>query len=212
MKKALIVSFPRSGTHFLMNTLQLCFNYDNNGHGNLEPLGFNFHVPNNVHWVLTKMDASFPGIAFCIKSHHEHEFFSFALERILKDFTVFYVYRNMADVMESYRKHVAALPWVEGPTATTGAQFATMEPVGGMLRYQARQYATMADKYRAHVSGWINSEFRSDIVYVRYENLNERFDDEVLRIAEKIEIEPTVIQRPARDKGVVGDGKIAMYV
>ena len=57
MKKALIVSFPRSGTHFLMNTLQLCFNYDNNGHGNLEPLGFNFHVPNNVHWVLTKMDA-----------------------------------------------------------------------------------------------------------------------------------------------------------
>lgn len=211
MKKALIVSFPRSGTHFLMNTLRACFNYDQQGHGSLEPLGFNFYVPNNVWWVLSKMNESYPGIPLCVKSHHEHEFFDYALPNIMKDYTVFYVYREMEAVMRSYCKHINGLPWTEGPKTIGWKAFAEMAPVGGMLRYQVRQYKTMQEKYEAHVENWLASPMRSEIIYVKYEDLNKNFDIEVRNIAERIGKEPTIIERPDAWARTVHDGEIALY-
>lgn len=211
MKKALVVSFPRSGTHFLMNTLGLNFGYDSEKFVNLESMGYNFWVADNVHWAINKIhiNSSDP---VCIKSHHDIEFFEPKMEDILDICNVFYIYRNTEDVMNSYCKHLNALPWMEGPTCKNGEELTEAMPIGGMLRYQYQQYMSMGDKHWAHIAGWNASAFRDSIIYVKYEDLNENFQGTTARIAERLGMPVTQFQRPRRDKQVVKDGQVFRHV
>jgi hypothetical protein len=207
MKKALIVSFPRSGTHFLMNTLSLNFDYDD-GHYNLEPMGFNFYVVNNVHWILGQIWKRDQKPNF-VKSHHEIEFFEDMLPDIMEMYDVFYISRDIDAVMQSYCRHLNGLPWMEGPKVADGDTLKWQEPVGGMLRYQKYQYKTMAHKYAAHVVQWHETKHRNNIVYVRYEDLNERFDDTVEKIGGQLGYEPNrPIRRPDRETNTIRDGRV----
>ena len=205
-KRALIVSFPRSGTHFLMNTLSMNLGYVNK-HVNLEPLGFNFWVGQNVHWVLERAFKHSPPNTF-VKSHHEIWFFEDVMERIFPMYDVFYISRNTKDVMNSYCRHINALPWLEGPKVKSGEELANSRPIGGMLRYQYQQHPMVGHKHIAHVSEWQNSNHKDKIIYVRYEDLNENFEETVDNIAQQIGRKAKRIIRPSRTESVVKDGEV----
>jgi len=209
-KKALVVSFPRSGTHFLMNTLALNFGYINK-HANVEPLGYNLYAPENFLWVLCKLDGSYDGQTM-LKSHHEIWFMESVMHKILEHFEVFYIARDGEPVLKSYHRHIKGLPWVEGPRTETWEKFAEAMPIGGMLRYQCQQYPSMAEKHKSHVIGWLNSSFSDRIHYIKYEDLDLKFEETVKKIGEDLNITPRKIVRPSRDKNVVKDGQIVRCV
>jgi hypothetical protein len=212
MKKALVVSFPRSGTHFLINTLSMNFGYAGKGeYISLEPIAYNLYVAGNMLDLLRKFHQKDSRPIF-VKSHHDVEFFETKLSEIMEMYTVFYIYRNPEDVMESYRKHINGLPWLEGPKCETAEEFAESMPVGGMLRHQYQQYKTMTDKHWAHVAGWNASLYRERIVYVKYEDLNERFIDTVKEIGKQLGETPSGYARPDKDKDVIKDGRVFLHV
>lgn len=204
-KKVLVVSHERSGTHFLMNALAANFGYIATPWVNLDfELGLNFYCTAELQNFFAKMhDRSVRNI---IKSHHQFGFYEGCLDYVLEQFHVFYVYRSPLDVMASCWRLVSSLAWDEGPTVDSPSKFMRTAPGGGMLRYQKRQADTMLHRWRDHVEGWVlelPDELREQIIYVRYDHLDQQFEATIRGIGERMKLPLAGIQRPDRDANVI---------
>ncbi|OQX08253.1 MAG: hypothetical protein BWK80_48380 [Desulfobacteraceae bacterium IS3] len=193
-KKAIVISHERSGTHFLMNTLALNFDYIAQPWINFDfDLGLNFHAPQAFLAFFKNMQDK-PGLNI-VKSHHHFDFFSSIADALSEQFHIFYVYRDPRDVMVSFWRIIQNLPWDEGPKTETVGEFMRAEPRGGNLRYQKEQSPTMLHRWKRHAESWTdfakaqgNTE---KVILIRYEDLNLKFEETVKDIGERI-------SRPAR--------------
>jgi len=185
IKKVIVVSHERSGTHFLMNTLAENFGYISFPWINLDlDYPVNYWAPENVLNFLNLMKSK--PVLNTLKSHHEVGFLLPILDEILEEFHLFYIYRDGNDVMESFYKHLNFYDWDVGPRAASGAELARMQPSGAMLRYQKRQYPTIWDRWQNHVTGWlaeINDRDKRKITAIKFEALKEDFNRTVQFIA-----------------------------
>ena len=212
MKKAIVASFPRSGTHFLMNSLALNFGYVSEQFIDLDWF-VNPYVPSNL-WVALCHIRDNESEPVIVKLHHDIEFFGGYIANITEAFNVFYIHRDPEDALNSYCKHIWDInkqhpEWIEGPLKHSGQEFAMAEPLGGMLRYQCRQYPTMLDKWKAHTYGWMESLFntvKQRIIYVRYEDLWDSFDGTIPMISGRLVIPCESPKKPPKDVNVVEDG------
>lgn len=215
-KKAIVISHERSGTHFLMNSLAENFGYVSYPWWNFDynqPI--NFHDPSIISGFLRMShDQSVLNI---LKSHHPIEFFESNLEYLMEQFFVFYIYRDPRDVLLSYWKLVNHFPWDEGPKTQTIGEFIRSEPRGAMLRYQKQQEANIVNRWRTHVSGWL--EFHESnpgckIFVTRFEDLDLEFDSVIEKISTFTEMEITTPKRPDKFRNVIstGEGKSGTFI
>lgn len=184
VKKVIVISHERSGTHFLMNTLADNFGYVSSKWINLDidnPI--NFYAPANIIGFLQCMFGK--PVLNIVKSHHPVEFFLPILPMLLQEFHIFYVYRDGAEVMESFCKHLKAEDWDMGPKVENGQILAKTAPAGAVLRYQKMQYPTMWDRWEAHVTGWLSlpPDLMERIIYVPFQALRDDFENIVKYIA-----------------------------
>ena len=190
-QKIIVVSHERSGTHFLMNTLD-----DNFGYISYPWIDFDTEYIDNPYAsenILEFIDiVRGKPILELFKCHYEVNFFWQILEQLFSEFRVFYIYRDGHDTMESFCKHLNGFDWRVGPKVSDGMALAVTEPSGALMRYQMWQYKTMWDRHFCHVAQWRNlrySRFKDQIFYIRYEDLRDNFDNTVLRIGAWLDME-----------------------
>ena len=173
----MVVSHERSGTHFLINSLQRAYDFPVGQLINFDQttLNINYFEPEAVAEVLAKIVEQHP--QSIVKSHHPVEFFDEVLDDVLKHLIVFYIHRDPVDVMISFWRYMHLWSWHEGPRSARAAEFAAAEPEGQMLRYQMRQRRNMLDRWAHHVDGWtMRAEGRSRIFVVRYDQLRNNYE------------------------------------
>lgn len=207
-KKAIVISHERSGTHFLMNTLALNFDYIAQPWINFDlQLGINFfHAPTLVKCFKSINEKPLKNI---IKSHHPFNFFADFIDYLSNAYNIFYIYRDPRDVMLSYWELIQKLPWNEGPKAGTVGDFMRAAPCGAMLRYQKEQMPTVLHRWKSHVGDWVRfaEGQQNKIMLIRYEDLNMHFDDTVKKIGKKIGHSAESFRRPGVNENVVVVGK-----
>lgn len=206
MKKVLVASHERSGTHFLQNSLSLNFGLNAKTWIDLDEAVPNPYLPNdviNALKVATQSDKDF------VKTHYAAEFVAPVLEVAARFYHIFYIYRDMEGVMESFCKHLNDIVWNEGPKVKDGKELAQTEPSGGILRYQYRQYPTVQARWEAHIKGWtedLPEEIKRHIIYVKYKDLDKNFNATVSDIAKHFGQLCLAPIRPSKDVQVVTEG------
>jgi hypothetical protein len=206
LRKLIVVSHERSGTHFLMNTLAMNYGYVSNDWIDLDlNMPINFWHPDNMMDILKTVQDE--PIANIFKSHHQVDFFLPVMEKLFKHFDILYIYRNERDVLESFYRHLNDLEWHAGPKVENAVELAHAEPCGGMLRYQWRQHKTCLERLRTHVFGWLQgvpAKHKNHVFYVRYEDLDEHFDETVRKIGNFLgRTCPEIPRRPSRLENVI---------
>jgi hypothetical protein len=184
-----------------MNTLALNFGYRPYTDVDRRP-GFDPRsTPQMLGFLLEPRPAS-----TILKSHHSVELIPL-LPRIAERFEVFYVLRDPRDALLSFWRYIWNTNPETGPwTATVGA-FLRAAPSGYILRYQYHPAATMVERWRLHVEGWTAAAANPAIRVVRYDDLDERFEESVARLAESLGTPIGEPRRPSPSEGVIQRGK-----
>lgn len=201
--RIMVVSHERSGTHFMMNALAKNGGYVANPWINLDyQTGLNFHAPRVMAQVFAQYAAK-PALNI-VKSHHQAAFFEEVLDKILQDFRIVYVARHPRSLMPSLWRYLNAWSWDEGPKCATPSELIRAEPSGAMLRYQKRQVPNMVARWREHVGPWIREAgLRPGLEVVRYEDLDERFEETLATLMQKLGLHPGPLERPDARQEVV---------
>jgi hypothetical protein len=205
----MVVSHERSGTHFMMNAMALCFGYISNPHVDIDRHQFNinYYHPQSLQTLILKLAAL--RAANILKDHHEFEFFSTIIGAFEGSIDIIYIHRNPADVLTSFWRFLNTWNWVEGPKVDTALEFAKTPPMGQLMRYQFRQYDTMLDRWANHVKHWVEASSRArNIHIVRYEDLANCYDDTIKGLGAALGLKPRKIERPPRDQNVVQRGSV----
>ncbi len=195
-----MVSHERSGTHFLMNTLELNFGYlpwtdvdellGTPVRATAEFLRFLFASPWPWQTVL--------------KCHYEPRYFPF-LEQLVRRFDVLHVVREPVPVLQSFYRYVRSRGPEEGPAAASVGEFVRARPQGRMTRYQAAPAESVAARWAAHTAAWLDAgaAVQGAITVVRYDELDTRFEASVARLGERLRRPHGSPQRPSRQRKVV---------
>ena len=205
-RKIAVISHERSGTHFLMNTLAMNFDYDSENWWNLDyHTGINFYSPQAILQYLDQ--ARGKAIINILKSHHTADFFNGILADVLSEFDIFYIYRDPRDTLISTWNLFQKFGWDEGPRCYNPGQFIREAPSGGMMRYQKVNHQNIVQRWVNHVEGWIKSAQKHPRIHlIQYEELNLNFDETLKGIASKLNLELSAIKRPSSTKNVIGSG------
>jgi len=214
-KKIAVFSHERSGTHFLMNSIAVNFDYISSPWFNFDSeLNLNFHSADELHGFLAQLKSK--PIANILKSHHPFDFLAPVIDEFCDGFKVFYMIRDPRDAIISNWKLINSLAWDEGPQGTTVSEFVFNPPAGRMMRYQKHNEESMLSRWKTHVSGWmrfIENDPAQRAMVIRYEDLNMSFDTEIARISEFLELPLRQIVRPDKKTNVIGssEGAVSGY-
>lgn len=217
-KKVAVISHERSGTHFLMNTLAMNFNYIADPWWNLDfEQGLNFHAPKSLLDYFKQVHNK--PVLNILKSHHPVEFFQDIMTYLKDQYFLFYIYRDPRDTMLSNWKlisHAHTQLWDEGPRTDSIGEFLRAAPCSAMLRYQKQQEETVLHRWQHHVEGWLNLRENSDdgfIMTLSYEDLNLDFNNTVKKIGSFLGRSVAGPKRPGRHDNVIkpGQGKVHSY-
>jgi len=205
---ALVASHPRSGTHFLINTLARCYGYQNQPWINLDPINtpINYYDPAIFAEVLLSMAAR--PLANVLKSHHPAEFFAGILPQLTRRYAVFYIYRNPVAVLLSCWRFMHRWPWA-GPCLPDPLAYARAQPSGAQLRYLLRQHPDLMRLWAAHVEGWLAAAAANPgVTLVRYEDLDAHFEPTVRGLSRVLGRPPQALLRPSREGNVIPGGPV----
>ena len=203
MRNILILSFPRSGTHFLMNTIAANFPYYSNR-------AMKLPISNSIGEV-TDFIKSQGHTKRIFKSHMQAFSFGNVWNVLKTDYYVFYVIRDGRDAITSlynfYKKRNK-----RGKQKTL-TEFLIDKPPDAESAYKVaiKKPKTVIDMWNYHIESWIGKE---NVFYVHYEDLIERFDDVVRAIGKYINMSPPKrIIKPDKNVNVIqpGPGVIGNY-
>ena len=199
MKKIIVVTHERSGTHLVINTI----NFENNGNfiplGKLPkcPVGEKYSLYNYMDKVNVDLENGIGGNEIIVKSHHQIEFFE-DLPKLFEEYKVIYVMRDIKDVLVSYYKFLNGYGFDSNGNTIPIKGFPEfkdwifMKPDDIGMKY----FETMADphifiepdsyidRWKIHVQGW--KEVKDQILIVMYENLLTNFSETKNKIEEFI--------------------------
>lgn len=215
MNKILVVSHERSGTHFLINTIAKNFGYD---HNQLEIFAKDARDPSDeyrykYHEQVSKHCRKLYGdnSRRIYKSHHQVEFFD--LDSLNKHFYVFYVVRDVRDVLTScyHYFHASGVSAFPKPKSVEHLAFSIKPYLYPFdAAYSHIKSEDFVSRWIRHVGGWVNS----GVAIIRYENLKNKFDDALGHIGYILSQKPRGRYVPtlqdkavAPRKGVIGDWK-----
>ena len=208
----MVCSHERSGTHFLMNTMNMTslycsdpwLNYD------LMPLGasLNFFSKPDVKKFLTtlskiQVDKKLTCNASIIKSHFPISHLGdYASELPLK---IIYIWRDPAETLTSLWKFFHATKWDEGPKVETPLELAAAKPSGQSQRYQRSNYRDYFERWAAHViDGIENCKKNPKAICISYNQLLFKHEETTNEICNKLDIKVLKKPRmPSKDNRVI---------
>ncbi len=218
MKKILVISHERSGTHFLINSIVSNF-------PGFERSGNVINVPTEKMTPIYLQNWFRINSTKCsnilYKSHHQFYWFQkFFYKLLIENFHIFYVIRDGRDVMTScfhyYNKCSSYSRHFQLICADTMSGFLRMNPRANGLTvddYSFRNTSNPVERWVAHIRSWL--QVRYDINIISYEELNNNFEDTIRRIGLILDLD--IPQNPERPdlsapsicprKGIVGDWK-----
>lgn len=222
-KKAIVISHERSGTSFLINAIAANFpdylpETDEEGNGqriDLDRQGYNFADPEEMMNFLSYPKFHDIPVRHIFKSHHPYDFFSDpeVWKYLNEQFHVFYIYRDVRDVMVSFWRHIRKQGFLWGPMTFTPSEFIREDSIGGITRYNGLAgRVMMAYRWQAHILSWMDPRL-SEVCYIGYEKMSENFGEVVAEIGAKVEMPlPDKIIRPGLGgvhpwRGKVGNWK-----
>ena len=203
MRNILILSFPRSGTHFLMNTIAANFPYYSNR-------AMKLPISNNIGEV-TDFIKSQGHTKRIFKSHMQSFSFVNVWNVLNSDYYVFYVIRDGRDAITSLYNFYKARD--KKCKRKTIKEFMTGTPPDMESAYKVaiKKTKTVIDMWNYHIESWVG---KSNVFYVHYEDLIEKFSDVVSAIGKYINMDPPAqIIKPRKDVNVIqpGPGIIGNY-
>lgn len=211
----MVVSHPRSGTHFLINSIASSYGYVGVPWLDLDPLHHTplpggrfaqelervYYSPDGLADYLLEL-AKRP-LATIIKSHHPADFFEGVLPRLTERYVIFVVHRHPVDTLISYWRFLCTMSWPEGPKPNDPVTFAKAEPCGGIMRFHMRQYATMMHRWAAHADGWLEATKQSArVVLVRYDQLKSNYSGTMQSFAAVLGQPPQSLEPPDQGSSV----------
>ena len=159
----MVCSHERSGTHFMMNTMQIVSDYCSNPWLNydLHPLGskINFFSTSSTNAFIKELSGlTINGITTCnasiIKSHFPASHLGDDAKNL--PLKIIYIWRDPAETIASLWKFMHRWGWNEGPKTDTPIELAKARPSGQSQRYQSSNYKDYFERWAAHVLDGIN--------------------------------------------------------
>lgn len=190
--KILVISHERSGTHFLMNSIALNFDYASEWVDMDVTKGLDFRDSGRAKKWFSRFDGQH--IRNIFKSHHDQRLYAPLIPDLLEEFHIFYVVREGRDVMTSFWRYLNTLRPGWGPQAPSVGEFMRISPSGGLLQYQYRPNATMLERWVGNVEHWVSNP--DGIHIISYQDLYLQFEDTIQRIAGILGKEAGEIRRP----------------
>jgi hypothetical protein len=212
MKRVIVNSHERTGTHFLMNTIADNFGYQSYPWIDFDHPFCNHFISENILTIFNAMANNDKTQRVITKSHFNCKFFEEILDKLHENFHIFYIYRDTEPTLRSFMKHINDAKehegWDFGTVTKTYEEFKNTQPWGACLRYQYQQYPNMVERFKDHVLSWLD---REHVIYVKYEELNENFNETVIKIEKEMDM-PLFHGQPIRPtKGrTIQKGKISL--
>ena len=188
----IVNSHERSGTHFLMNTLDHTFKiYSAKPFLNFDLIPFssviNFYSKESLEVffndLIKKKNISI------IKSHFHSDFFVNLNNLVLQKIKFFFIYRNPIDALKSFWIFLHNCDWYEGPKIINFNEFCFSKPSGQLLRYQSGQCKNFIDRYFDMLDGWNKfSKLNKNVFFISYESLNKEFKNSQKKIGEFLQL------------------------
>lgn len=181
-KPAIVCSFMRSGTHFLMGTMAKNFGFIADPWLAIEHAPINFFYQRSVDRLFQLIaNRRYRNIA---QSHHSVEFLANSIEKCEGAIQVLYIYRHPAYCLNSYRKFLPTWPGIDAAGCDDIVEFMQAKPAPHHAKLSWTLPETMLDYWADHVRGWLQlAEQNKTIHVVRYEDLAGDFSNQVRRMA-----------------------------
>lgn len=211
-EQLMICSHERSGTHFLMNTMDTVSHYSAKPWVNydLHPLGgkLNFFSKKSTRSFIKslssiKINEKKACNCSMLKSH-------FPLSHLGQDtkdlpIKIIYIWRDPVETITSLWKYMHKWEWNEGPKVETPLALATSRPSGQSQRYQASNYKDYFERWAAHVlDGISHCENNPKACVISYKELLHEHTATTINICKRLNI--NILQKPAlpsKNKNVI---------
>lgn len=230
MKKVIVVSFQRSGTHFLINTLSTNFVGIDDGWVDIIHEKENRWVkevsPHNfkdkIYEQLLKVYYPSP-FKKCLKTHYQVYFFEHYLEEIIGKYDIFYMIRDPRDVMVAcyhYYNNTNFEQFIKEPDFS---RFLRRELWDVRTETQPFSYSqvkprNIVDKWNNHVLSWLPYKDKG-VTFIRFYDLKARLEQTLRYIVSRSQqrlkeiIQPITVEdkryrpdfiKPGLERGAVG--------
>ncbi len=195
MKKVLIASFQRSGTHFLINNLGTNFQGFEAGWEDIlnRQIRESMAAPalpdlqQRIWQQLQEYDPT--PRRRCVKTHYQAYFFEPYLDSILEKYDVIYVVRDPRDTMVAcyhYYNLTPYEPFIKEPVFSKfiRADLSKVKTETDPFSYSHVKPANLVDKWNQHVLSWLRYQDRG-VVFVRFSDLKFRLSAALQEIEAK---------------------------
>ena len=213
MKKVLVVSHERSGTHFLINTLGINFELDSRW---IDIHCKDYIDPEDSYKANYKKEIEeFFNAQYGVptnriyKAHHQFGYYENIFDEILEHFDIFYIYRDGRDTLSSCYTYFNEAPVTAFPKCDTIDEFLFetppyLYPYDGAYSYIKSE--NMVERWVNHIETW--KPVFDKINVVSYSNLKNDFDVTVNRLGAAMGKEPiTNPQSPPVNMNSINPGR-----
>lgn len=220
MKKVIIASFQRSGTHFLINNLATNFMGVEDGWvdilndelkrslGEGDRMDFREKI-----WEQLRDYHPVP-MRRCMKTHFQMYFLEPRWDAILEKYDVLYVVRDPRDTMVAcfnYCNHTNFEAYIKEPVFSKflRADLGAVKTETGPFSYSHVKPRNIVDKWNNHVLGWLPCQDKG-VVFVRFSDLKYRLRETLKSIESKTSqrLKPVIQEVLLNDRRVRPDFKL----
>lgn len=196
MKNLIIFSFPRSGTHFLMNSISANFN-----HYSVKRM--KIPITDNIGKI-TEFFQSQCLTNRMFKSHMQSYSLINVWNNLLNDYYIFYVIREGKDAITSLYNFYKMRD-KKTKQGTCGDFIRNISPdTESAFKVAIKKPTTVLDMWEFNIYSWLG---KPHVFYVFYEDLINKFDDVVRAIGKHINMTPPkTIIKPSKKINVLSPG------
>jgi len=182
MKKVLVASFQRSGTHFLINTLASNFAGIEDGwvdvvHGKENKWVKDVEPGNLREKIREQLIDVYPGVDMrkCVKTHFQAYFFEQFWDEVCEHYEVFYIVRDPRDAMAACYNYYNRTKYEIFVQETDFSKFLRAELWDVETETQPFSYShvkprNIVDKWQKHVLSWLPYRGRG-VTFVHFSDL-----------------------------------------
>ena len=166
----LVTSHERSGTHFLMNSIDSSFKYySSKKFINFDYLRLgsfvNFHSNKSLEAYFENLD-----------------------KNVLKKIKFIFIYRNLIETMTSFWIFINNVNWNEGPKNNFFSKFCFEKPKGQLIRYDNFIGNNLIERYYYNLKSWIEFSNKHNILLINYNDLNKNYEKTLDKISKYLNL------------------------
>ena len=190
-EQLLISSHERSGTHFLMNSIDYAFKY----YSSKKFINFDyFRLGSFINFYSKKsLEDFFLNLynnknVSLLKSHFNASFFEKIETKVLKKIKFIYIYRNLIETLKSFWIYINNVNWNEGPKNKQFSEFCFEKPRGQLIRYDDIIGNNLIERYFYNLKSWVDFSKKNEVLFINYRDLNNNYTKTIDQISKYINL------------------------